>query len=234
MDDAIYRAYIEAMALTTQLEEIPTVSQLKKVIHWATLKRLEGYFIARHTTLQAVCMEVSKDVARAMSSRAKDSARHQRYRDSLENVTRDVTRDVPGESRVEKRREYNIIEENIIKENNTITHTAKSFLVEFEKLWEKYPRRERKKDAVRHFNASVKAEKDLIDIANALDNYLEKINVEKTEPKYIQQGGTWFNNWRDWIDYDVPEAKGSFSRTLEFVQEQMRRMDEEEGITYGH
>jgi hypothetical protein len=85
---------------------------------------------------------------------------------------------------------------------------------DFESLWKKYPRKEKMKDALKHFNASVKTEQDWIDINNALDNYCKTENVQKGITKYIQQGGTWFNNWRDYIVSDnihKPEPESGFS-----------------------
>jgi hypothetical protein len=67
----------------------------------------------------------------------------------------------------------------------------------FEKLWSVYPKKDGKKAAEKHFFASVKNEQDMEDINHALGNYLEK--VRDTESRFIKNGSTWFNNWRDWI-----------------------------------
>ena len=71
----------------------------------------------------------------------------------------------------------------------------------FDKIYSKYPSKIGKKAAVRHFNASVKTDKDVIDITKALDNYL---NSERVKKGYIQNASTWFNNWRDWVDSNEP------------------------------
>jgi len=68
----------------------------------------------------------------------------------------------------------------------------------FEKIWSKYPNKDGKKAAERHFKASVKTEKDWQDINQALQNYLASERVQKG---YVKNGSTWFNNWRDWVDY---------------------------------
>jgi hypothetical protein len=77
----------------------------------------------------------------------------------------------------------------------------------FENLWMKYPRQIGKKRAFTHFKASVKTMQDILDIQKALWNYVQKIKKERTEEKYIQYGSTWFNNWRDWLDYGCPKPK---------------------------
>lgn len=74
----------------------------------------------------------------------------------------------------------------------------------FEGVWGRYPRRLGQKDALRHFKASVLSTADVLAIDRALNNYLAHILREKIEPKFIQHGSTWFNNWRDWIDYKPP------------------------------
>lgn len=66
----------------------------------------------------------------------------------------------------------------------------------FEEVWLKYPKRVGKKEALRHYKASVKTEKDALDINTALKNY---IGSKRVGGGYIQNGSTWFNNWRDWI-----------------------------------
>ncbi len=78
----------------------------------------------------------------------------------------------------------------------------KSF--DFESLWLSYPKRDGKKDALRHFNASVKTEEDFINIKKALGNYLLSDTVKNG---FIKNGSTWFNNWRDWIDNSIITTK---------------------------
>jgi len=68
----------------------------------------------------------------------------------------------------------------------------------FNELWNKYPNKDGKTQAQKHFNTSVKTEKDWQDINTALKNYLIS---ERVKNGYIKNGSTWFNNWRDWIDY---------------------------------
>lgn len=74
-------------------------------------------------------------------------------------------------------------------------------LAQFEIIWKRYPRRLGRKAAERHFKASVKTLADFLDIQNALDHYLE---CREVRDGFIQYGKTWFNNWRDWVDYEDP------------------------------
>jgi hypothetical protein len=68
----------------------------------------------------------------------------------------------------------------------------------FNDLWKLYPNKDGKKLAERSFKASVKTEQDWQDINKAMNNYLQSDTVKKG---FIKNGSTWFNNWRDWIDF---------------------------------
>lgn len=75
----------------------------------------------------------------------------------------------------------------------------------FEKLWDIYPRKLGKKGAYIHFKASVKTDQDLSDIHTALHNYCKSTNGKEQE--FIQHGKTWFNDWKDWVNYEPPQSK---------------------------
>lgn len=67
---------------------------------------------------------------------------------------------------------------------------------DFESLWINYPSKVGKNQAFKFFNSTVRSEKDYEDIKSALENYIKSERVIKG---FIQNGSTWFNNWRDWI-----------------------------------
>ena len=81
------------------------------------------------------------------------------------------------------------INKDRIKDNNTI-HTH------FEALWVKYPNRQGKKDALRHYKASVLTDQNRTDIEQALNNYLQ---CKQVKEGFIKNGSTWFNQWQDWV-----------------------------------
>ena len=68
----------------------------------------------------------------------------------------------------------------------------------FEAAWKAYPERSGKKDALRHFTATVKSEVDFQSLMQAMQHYLKSPRVLKG---FVQNGSTWFNNWKDWIEY---------------------------------
>jgi hypothetical protein len=68
----------------------------------------------------------------------------------------------------------------------------------FEEIYSKYPNKDGRKQAELHFKASVKTDKDWQDIQTALKNYLASDKVTKG---FIKMASTWFNNWRDWVNF---------------------------------
>lgn len=72
----------------------------------------------------------------------------------------------------------------------------------FEAVWADYPRRLGKKEALRHFRASVKTDDDLAGVRRALQRY--KASVAGKEEQFIQHGSRWFGQWRDWLDAGAP------------------------------
>jgi hypothetical protein len=74
----------------------------------------------------------------------------------------------------------------------------------FENLWQQYPSKVGREKASIHFLATVKTDQDLQDINTALKNYLSSRRVAEG---FVQNGSTWFNNWKDWINYIEPKKE---------------------------
>lgn len=89
--------------------------------------------------------------------------------------------------------------------SNAITnHTylpTKRIEESFEEVWKKYPNKDGRKIALRHFKASIKTDADLKNFDIALKNYLAS---EKVKKGFIKNGSTFFNNWQDWIRVSAP------------------------------
>lgn len=138
-------------------------------------------------------------------SRTNNKEGHNQYTKNVGHTTLHMTGHMTGHMENDNR-----VEISPIDTSNTTTpnNTSKTLSTIFEDVWSKYPKRVGKKDALRHFNASVKNENDVDNLWVALGNYLKS---ERVYNGFIQNGGTFFNNWRDWIDHkeDVcPKCKG--------------------------
>jgi hypothetical protein len=68
----------------------------------------------------------------------------------------------------------------------------------FEVIWKNYPKPIGKQAALKSFRASVKTKEDFDAIKKALETYKRS---ERVMNGYIQNGRTWFANWRDWTSY---------------------------------
>lgn len=70
---------------------------------------------------------------------------------------------------------------------------------DFEAIWNDYPVKSGRKDALRHWNASIKTRGDLDSIHVALTNY--KRHLQLNDWKKAQNGSTWFNGWKDFAEW---------------------------------
>jgi len=118
------------------------------------------------------------------------------------------------ESRVDKT--------NVTDPVSPIKAVLKSVPPNFDPIWESYPRKIGKKDAERHFRASVKKGFTVEQIQKAVDNYKSYLKETKTEDKYIQHGSKFFNNWEDYLNYESsskPRSRTDSQPTIRSVKD---------------
>lgn len=74
---------------------------------------------------------------------------------------------------------------------------------EFNSLWNLYPRKQGKTNALKAYIKARKQGVSYEEILQGLNNYIYYIQVERVQPEYIKHGSTWFNQkcWND--DYTV-------------------------------
>lgn len=91
--------------------------------------------------------------------------------------------------------------------SNTISNTKsinnKELEEEFEIIWEKYPKKQGKANALKSYIKARKKGTTKEEVWSGLGSYLEYIRIEKVEQQYIKHGSTWFNQecWKD--DYTI-------------------------------
>ena len=111
------------------------------------------------------------------------------------NVRQEIeNRDKRIENREEEKDEE--LEIEVINDNSLKPKQLES---EFEVLWKLYPRKNSKKDALRHYMVARKNGANYEDVLNGLYAYLDYIKSQKIETQYIKHGSTWFNQecWND-------------------------------------
>jgi len=83
----------------------------------------------------------------------------------------------------------------------------------FDQIWENYPNKIGRKEALRHFKATVTTDDHLKQIRTALENYIAQVEYDRTRKqgfqRQYQNAGTWFNNWQDWVDHkiEIPQKR---------------------------
>ena len=113
------------------------------------------------------------------------------------------------------------VDQDLIKttptpQNKNKSNTTSMYLDVFNELWTQYPKKIDKSKAYQHFTVTVKTEDDAQAIRKALINYLIYVRDEVENEKYIKHAKTWFNNWKDWVDYKPGSSKpeGPAGRSL--------------------
>lgn len=118
--------------------------------------------------------------------------------------------------------------ENINIDISNITYEGKNFFSPekdsytkeelFEIFWKRYPEKDGKKAAQKHFNSSVNSVEDVYNLDKAITNYLRSGKVNNG---FIKNGSTFFNNWKDFIDYsegrnEIKKITGNQKQAVEF------------------
>lgn len=77
-------------------------------------------------------------------------------------------------------------------------------IAKFNEVWNEYPSKLGRSLALKHFCNTVKTDEDFQNIKIALKNY--KLS-DRFKKGFIQNGSTWFNNWRDWFGLNIIDPK---------------------------
>lgn len=95
---------------------------------------------------------------------------------------------------------------NHIKNTDKKPNTMES---EFEVLWALYPRKEGKKTAFAAYQRARKNGTSFETIRDGIKAYAEKVKRERTEPRYIKMGQTFFNGecWNDESNTEQPKQE---------------------------
>jgi len=127
----------------------------------------------------------------------------------------DIYQNPKNYERTDERTDERTIEEPLKNQPvPTITRTIEKekniYSSNFDDIWQMYPNKIGESKALLSFKKSVKSEQDVSDIKTALKNY--KNHLEKNNWKKPQDGSTWFNNWKDWIDFEEPKKEETEQR----------------------
>lgn len=106
--------------------------------------------------------------------------------------------------------------------SNDIKNTSNSIKIlsyeeEFERLWNKYPKKQGKKDALRHYISARKKGTTFEEVEKGIDNYNNYIKSCNISSRYIKQGSTWFNQecWNDEYSEKNLDTPNWFNKKIE-------------------
>jgi hypothetical protein len=117
LSDSEFRAWIKIMALTADLEHIPTHDQMIKEVHYKTLDSLQCKLNTRSIDLQYILNKVSIDVQDVANRKLYWRTRKQELRKVTQNVHKDI-------QETSKRLPSADIDKNENKNKNKIKHIA--------------------------------------------------------------------------------------------------------------
>ena len=193
--DREFTKFMKIRALTCQLGEIPKDYQIATVCPQKTYESICKRLANDKQTLSEVLAKDIEDASEVEGKREywKRNKRHQREK------TTPVHKDKLGQSQQEIRVDKIRL--------NTIDQ-------EFEKLWEVYPRKQGKVKSQSIYTKLHSTNKNIYQqIETAIKNYNMSCVDNKTEPRYVMHGSTFFGGrWEDYIDYK-PVKSGTYDWT---------------------
>jgi len=85
------------------------------------------------------------------------------------------------------------------KEKEIINNKEKEFEIEFESLWQRYPKKVGKAKSLKYYIKARQNGTTYDDVIAGLENYIKQIEVFETKKQFIKDGSTWFYNecWKD-------------------------------------
>lgn len=200
-------ALITIRSLTAFLEREPTESEILKLpgMGRKLIKSLTERLQNTNGTVTETLQNTLGSISKIKRTRKMDADRQRKMRSKDSNVTRDVTQESRKSPSVDKSRLDKIREDNKkIRDMSVSQPTLFQPTMEgFNLLWSKYPSKLGRKAAERHFFATVLSPEDFQSIKMALLNYLALL--ERIPDRPAQNGSTWFNNWKDFVDTESVE-----------------------------
>lgn len=128
---------------------------------------------------------------------------------TVKAVSRPTENSVNGEFRPTENpalQNKNNTKEKLITKEKDNKLSAREIEEDFEKLWKLYPNKKGKKNALAAYKRAIKKGVTNKKIQDGIVKYNKQIEIQGTEPRFIAQGSTWFNQerWND--EYDTKAA----------------------------
>ena len=181
-----------------------------------TIGQIED-FLAFENGLNADESLAKKEESNRESTIRKKEAKKELLKEITENKEKNIYAQIPSNSsKIEQ----------ILSTNDK--NDPKSLETEFLSLWLRYPRKQGKRDALRHYTAARKKGIDFQTISDGLDRYCDYIKRNHITDNYIKQGSAWFCQWSWDDDYSGTYSRG---RGQNLTDEEAERIARE--VLYG-
>lgn len=105
-------------------------------------------------------------------------------------------------------------EEEKREEEKTHTHDDNVVRVacfDFEKIYQKYPRKEGKQKGIKTCQGQINTEETYQELIKAVDNYCAYCQKNAIERRYTKQFSTFMSSWRDWLEV-IPQEPESTNK----------------------
>lgn len=126
---------------------------------------------------------------------------------------------------------------NTITNSSSITNnssiTNKELEEEFNIIWNIYPRKQGKANALKYYMKSRKKGVTKETIYNGLQNYIKYIKNERIQSQFIKQGSTWFNQecWNDdYMTKEIEQLPSWFNKNIEATKPSKEQQEEMENM----
>ena len=95
-------------------------------------------------------------------------------------------------------------------DNKELNNNNNNISAEFETLWNLYPRKQGKTQALKAYKKARKNGTTFEEVEQGIKAYCKQIAALKTDAAYIKHGSTWFNNeaWKDDYNYSSQKPYG--------------------------
>ena len=180
---------VTLLCLTAHLERIPTDVEMFKVVRRNCFTSLVLVMQNRGTSVAGVLQKVVEDCEKIENKRAISRKTSDTYRNKKNDS--DASLDATDKTREDKTRE----------DKKIITRKTKKF--DFDKVWDFYPVGGKigKQEAMGHFYNTVKTDKDLHALCEALERFKKS---KRVLGGYVMNGSRFFKEWKDWVNYEEP------------------------------
>ena len=104
-----------------------------------------------------------------------------------------------GNTKTENPPQLNTNISNTNQLNTNLSNTENNILCEFDELWELYPRKKGKPQALKAYRKARKNGATFEEVKQGIKDYCKQIEALNTDAEFIKHGSTWFNNeaWKD-------------------------------------